>query len=301
MEQTDNFDVIIVGGSYAGLSAAMSLGRSLRKVLVIDSGKPCNAQTPHSHNFLTEDGNSPGEIAKAAREQVEKYDTIRFYKGVASKGREEAHGFTITTQEEKDFFAKKLIFATGLRDIMPDIEGFAACWGISVLHCPYCHGYEVRNKKTAILANGEVANHYAELISHWTKDLVICTNGRSMLTDEQIQKIQSHQIEIIETEIQSLEQKEGQVQQIIFKDQSGISVEAIYSSPEFVQHCDLPKQLSCEFTEEGLIQVDKFQKTSIDGVYACGDNSNFRAVSLAVSSGSVAGIVANKDLIAEEF
>ncbi|MEP2508886.1 MAG: NAD(P)/FAD-dependent oxidoreductase [Reichenbachiella sp.] len=301
MEGTNKFEIIIVGGSYAGLSAAMALGRSLRKVLVIDSGKPCNAQTPHSHNFLTQDGQAPGEIAAIAKGQVEKYDSVQFYDGLAVQGKKIDEGFEIFTQRGDTFTAKRIIFATGLKDIMPDIPGYSDCWGISILHCPYCHGYEVRHQKTAILANGEHANHYAELISHWTNDLVILTNGKSTLTSEQTQKIRSHGIDIIETEIQSLEHKKGKIQNVIFKDGSRVDITAIYSSPENVQHCNIPEQLGCEFAEEGLISVDMFQKTSVEGVYACGDNSGLRAVSIAVSSGSVAGIVANKDLISEGF
>lgn len=184
---------------------------------------------------------------------------------------------------------------------MPDIEGFAQCWGISVLHCPYCHGYEVRNKPTAILANGEIAYHYAELISHWTKDLVICTNGKATFAEDQLQKLRHHNIEIIETEISKLDHQDGRIRALVFNDGSNISIEAVYSSPSFEQHCDIPNQLGCQLTDEGLIEVDNFQKTSEEGVYACGDNSNFRSVSLAVSSGSVAGIVANKELIADVF
>src|SRR5690606_28226163 len=143
---------IIIGGSYARLSAAMALGRSLRNVLIIDSGLPCNRQTPHSHNFITQDGEKPNVIAEKAKAQVLNYDTIKFYNGTAVSGSKIENGFVITTQTEEKFTAKKLIFATGIKDIMPDIKEFQACWGISVIHCPYCHGYEFRNQKTAILA-----------------------------------------------------------------------------------------------------------------------------------------------------
>ncbi len=142
-----HFEVIIVGGSYAGLSAAMSLGRALRSVLVIDSGKPCNQQTPYSHNLITQDGRPPRQIATAAKAQVAQYPTITFYEGLAVSGVKTETGFAITTQTGDAFTAKKVIFATGLKDIMPDLAGFAACWGISILHCPYCHGYEVRKQK----------------------------------------------------------------------------------------------------------------------------------------------------------
>ncbi|MEM7297910.1 MAG: NAD(P)/FAD-dependent oxidoreductase, partial [Bacteroidota bacterium] len=134
MNNKQDFDVIIIGGSYAGLSAAMALGRSLRNVLIIDSGLPCNRQTPHSHNFITQDGKTPSEIATAAKSQVLEYDTVQFLEDLASSGKRIAHGFEVLTASGKKVTAKKLVFATGIKDIMPEIKGFADCWGISVVH-----------------------------------------------------------------------------------------------------------------------------------------------------------------------
>src|SRR5689334_3705559 len=150
MKQPANFDVIIIGGSYAGLATAMALGRALRNVLVIDGGNPCNKQTPHSHNFLTNDGKTPKEIASLAKQQVRMYSTVSFLDGFATAGLKTTSGFEVQTQAGEVFTSKKLVFATGIRDVMPSIPGFAESWGISVLHCPYCHGYEVRHQKTGI-------------------------------------------------------------------------------------------------------------------------------------------------------
>ena len=315
MENNQNFEIIIVGGSYAGLSAAMSLGRALRRVLVIDSAEPCNRFTPHSHNFITQDGQVPADIASKARAQVAKYDTVTFYDGLATQGTKTATGFEITAQskqEPKDqepkrqqkeevFTAQRLIFATGLNDLMPLIPGFAECWGKSVLHCPYCHGYEVKHTETGIIANGEQAYHYAQLISQWTKTLKVFTNGAATFTEEQIQKLAENNIELIETEIDRLDHQQGKVQQVVFKDGVTVQVNAIYSSPETEQKCAIPAQLGCEI-EDGLIKVDGFQKTSIDGVFACGDNSFFgRAVSVAVSSGTIAGSVLNNEMAMAAF
>ena len=162
--KSETFDVIIIGGSYSGLSAGLALGRSLRSVLIIDSGKPCNRQTPHSHNFLTQDGQTPAAIAAVGRQQVEKYETVKFFSGLATGGRKTSSGFEIQTDSGRNFTARKLIFASGIRDIMPAIDGFAECWGISVIHCPYCHGYEVRNQPTGILGNGEYAYEFSSFI-----------------------------------------------------------------------------------------------------------------------------------------
>jgi len=127
MKTPADFDVIIIGGSYSGLSAGMALGRSLRKVLIIDDGKPCNRQTPHSHNFITHDGKAPAEIAALARQQVEKYDTVTFFNGLATSGTKTADGFNIQTASGETFNAKKLIFATGVKDHMPAIPGLGEC------------------------------------------------------------------------------------------------------------------------------------------------------------------------------
>lgn len=295
------YEVIIVGGSYAGLSAALALGRSLRKTLVIDAHKPCNAPTPHSHNFLTQDGVTPSEIAATAKAQVEKYDTVHFYDGVATQGIQTADGFSITTQSGEHFSAKKLIFATGLKDLMPAIEGFTQCWGKSVLHCPYCHGYEVHHQPTGIIANGEIANHYASLISNWTDDLTLFTNGPSSLTDEQTKKISTHGIAIVETPIEKLVHENGQIQEVKLVGGAVHKLSAIYSSAPTEQHCSIPEALGCKLNDDGLITVDESQSTTVSGVYACGDNSNFRSVALAVSSGLIAGAMTNKVLIDENF
>jgi thioredoxin reductase len=302
MKGEKNFDVIIIGGSYAGLSAGMALGRALRSVLIIDSGKPCNTQTPHAHNFITQDGKTPKEISTLAKQQVEKYETIKFYKGLAINGVKTKNGFEITTQTNDKFNTKKLIFATGVTDIMPDIKGFAECWGISVIHCPYCHGYEYKNEKTGILANGDIAFETVKMINNWTKDLTIFTNGKSTLTTKQIKNLQKHKIKIVENEIDYLEHTKGKLKSIVFKDKTSSKLSALYSKPTFEQHCGIPKQLGCEFTEQNHIKTDPFQKTTEQGIFACGDNvTMLRSISNVVAMGGLAGVMASRELITEEF
>ncbi|SFF61910.1 NAD(P)/FAD-dependent oxidoreductase [Thermoflexibacter ruber] len=301
---TDNkkLDVIIIGGSYAGLSSAMALGRALRNVLIIDSGLPCNRQTPHSHNFITQDGEKPNVIAEKSKKQVLKYDTVKFLNDLAVSGQKTENGFAITTKTGEIFETKKLVFATGVKDIMPDIKGFSECWGISVIHCPYCHGYEVRNEKTGIVANGNFALHYAQLIRNWTKDLTVFTNGKSTLTKEQTNKINKHNIPIIEKEIAYIKHEKGHVQQIVFKDNSTFDLKAIYSRPAFEQHCKIPETLNCELTEQGLIKVDMFQKTTVTNIFACGDNASpLRSVANAVATGNMVGAIVNNTMTEEEF
>ncbi|HTJ51709.1 MAG TPA: NAD(P)/FAD-dependent oxidoreductase [Cyclobacteriaceae bacterium] len=302
MKDNKTFEVIIVGGSYSGLAAGMSLGRALRKVLIIDNGKPCNSQTPYSHNFITQDGKTPKAIATLAKQQVEQYDTVTFFNGVATRGAKTENGFEIQTASGETFKTKKLIFATGIKDQMLNIKGYAECWGISVLHCPYCHGYEVRNERTGILGNGEYAFEFANLISNWTKDLTLFTNGASTLTTAQAAKIVSHNIKIVEKEIEKLDHTSGHLQKIIFRDGTASSIKALYARSPFEQHCTIPKTLGCELTDEGYIKIDLLQKTSIDGVFACGDNTTrIRTVANAVAMGTTTGMMVNKEIIFEEF
>lgn len=297
-----NFDVIIIGGSYSGLSASMSLGRSLRQVLIIDSGLPCNRQTPHSHNFITQDGEKPAVISAKAKLQVDFYKTVHFYNGLAIKAIKKENRFEVSTESGEVFNSRKILFASGVKDLFPEIKGFADCWGISVLHCPYCHGYEVKNEKTAIIANGEMAFEYAKLISNWTKDLRLCTNGKSALTLEQTQILKKKGISIFEEEIDSFEHNDGYVSNIVFKNQEKVEVKAIYARPPFEQHCSLPADLGCDINEQGLLKVDAMQKTNVPGIYASGDcTTQMRSVAIAVSTGSFAGVVINKDFIDEDF
>jgi thioredoxin reductase len=296
------FDVIIIGGSFSGLAAGMALGRALRQVLIIDSGKPCNWQTPNSHNFLTQDGKTPEEIATLATKQVEMYNSVNLIKGLATNGTKYENGFEIRTLSEETFRAKKIIFASGIRDIMPDIDGFAECWGISVLHCPYCHGYEVRNERTGILGNGEYGFEFSNLISNWTKDLTLFTNGPSSLTAEQTAKVVKNKIKIVEKEIEKLEQTNGYIRNIIFRDGTKSSVKALYARSPFEQHCTIPEAIGCEITDQGYIKTDSFQRTTVHGIFASGDNTTrMRTVANAVAMGTTAGMTANKEIIEEEF
>ena len=298
----ENFDVIIVGGSYSGLSAAMALGRALTRVVVIDSGMPCNRQTPHSHNFLTRDGQTPKQIATIARQQVQEYETVTFFRGLAAAARKAGDSWEIELVSGEVFQAGRLVFATGIWDILPSIEGLAECWGISVIHCPYCHGYEVAGEKTGILANGEGGIEMATLISNWTKDLTLYTNGPSTLTREQENKLAARNINIIDKEIAWLDHTEGRLQHLAFKDGSRSPLTALYTRAPFVQHCMLPAALGCELTEEGHIKVDAFQETTVSGIYACGDNaSRIRTVAHAVSAGTMAGIAISRKMIFENF
>jgi thioredoxin reductase len=302
MKDKQQFDVIIIGGSYAGLSAAMALGRSLKKVLVLDSGLPCNRQTPHSHNFITHDGEKPAEISRKAKEQVLKYSTVTFMTELAVGGKKIDKGFIITTKSGHEFQCSKLIIASGVKDLMPDIKGFKECWGISVVHCPYCHGYELKGKKTGIYANGEKAFHLASLVNNLTDDITLLPSAKLDLTAEQKEKIAKHKIEIVETEIAEIEHSSGQLKSIVFKDGSKMQLDGLYAAIPFQQHCEVPEALGCELTEHGHIKINEYQKTSVDGIFACGDSTTMmRSVANAVHSGNLTGAIVNMEITSENF
>lgn len=296
------YDVIIVGGSYSGLSSAMALGRALMRVLVIDTGLPCNRTTPHSHNFLTQDGNTPQNISKIGREQLNSYPTVEFMNDKAIKATKTVHGFEIELESGEKILGVKVVFATGIRDILPEIDGFKACWGKSVLHCPFCHGYEVKGQNTGILANGQAAFELAMLISNWTEKLTVYTNGQSTISSEHKKRLSARNIDIVETPISKLEHQEGYLKSIELEGGESKPIEVIYSKVPFEQHCTIPSELGCSINADGYIQIDESHETNIPGIYACGDNvTRMRTVSNAVSMGTATGISISKKIISERF
>lgn len=302
MKYADLYDVIIIGGSYAGLSAAMSLGRSLRKVLVIDSGNPCNKQTPFAHNFLLNDGVAPLELHNASKLQLTEYKTVEFINELAIDAIPLENSFEIVTEGGQKFTSKKLLFATGVTDTLPHIQGFSECWGISVLHCPYCHGYEVKRLKTGVLGNGDMGYELAKVISHWTDDLTLYTNGTSTLTPEEVLKLNKHNIKVVENEIDYIEHENGQLSQLHFKDTLPDEMEALYTQLPFIQQCTLPEKLGCKLTEKGFIFVNNGLESTVNGIFGAGDClSLFRSIAHAVAQGNKAGAILNKCLIEEEF
>ncbi|MES2331286.1 MAG: NAD(P)/FAD-dependent oxidoreductase [Bacteroidota bacterium] len=296
------FEVIVIGGSYAGMAAAMALGRALRKVLVIDDNQPANRQTPFAHNFLTQDGSPPAELRGLAREQVSQYPSIHFHEGRAIAGNKTKNGFVIETNTGESFYAGRLVFATGIKDLFPPIEGITECWGISVLHCPYCHGYEVAGQTTAVLGNGDAGFEFVRLLSNWTKDLTLFTNGPSALSFSQSSLLCKHSIDVVETEIDCLEHTGGKLTHVMFRDGVLQPLQVLYALLPFEQHCSIPMTLGCELTETGYLVIDATFKTTVEGVYACGDNtSRVRTLANAIAMGTTAGMMLNKELVADSF
>jgi thioredoxin reductase len=296
------FDVIIIGGSYAGLSAAMALGRSRRRVLILDTGRPCNRQTPHSHNFLTQDGATPAALRAQALAQVLHYPTIQLRSDEALTTTPVTDGFRIETTAAGPLTAKKLLLATGIVDLMPPIPGFAECWGISVLHCPYCHGYEVGDQRLGVLGNGDLGFELARLLHNWSAQLTLFTNGPATLTPEQQQSLTRQGIAIVEVPVAAFVHEQGHLQALVLANGTRQALDAVFAHVPFRLPGTLAQQLGCALTEAGHIQVDDFQHTSVPGVFAAGDATTpMRALAAAIAAGSKAGAFLNKELIVESF
>jgi thioredoxin reductase len=184
-------DVIIVGAGPTGLSAALLLGRSRKHVLIIDSGKPRNAVSHAANGFLSRDGIAPSELLQIGREQLQKYETVRFQIGKVIDVKslettlEKRDRFQVTLDTGEQLTARKLLLATGVTDKLPEIEGFAQLWGTSVFHCPYCHGWEVKDQPLAIYGKGETGFEMAQHLTGWSHDLILCSDGDAGLSDEQ--------------------------------------------------------------------------------------------------------------------
>lgn len=295
-------EVIIIGGSYAGLSAALTLGRSLRNVVVIDNGNPCNRQTPLSHNFLTRDGVPPAELAAIARIDVAAYDTVQFLTDTVEEVRPNGTNFEIKTVGGQILQSKKLILATGIIDILPELEGLKECWAISAIHCPYCHGYEYHSKKTALLADGEAVLEFLPLLRNLTDQLFLLTNGPSELGEQERYWLKQNQIELIETALEKLEHREGHLHTIQFQDGTTRPMDALYVRAGFRQSADWGGQTGCRLDSMGYIETNDFWQTSVPGLYAVGDNSYpMRSVSNAVAAGSFAAAMINRELASEQF
>lgn len=297
MDEINSYEVIIIGGSYAGLSAAMTLGRSLRNVLIIDANSPCNRAANHAHNLIGFDGDSPEAISENAKQQVLKYHTVTYINAVAvaMSGRE--NEFEVVTNTGLNFGAKKVLLTTGVTDIIPDIPGLNECWGKTAVHCPYCHGYEIADFKIGILMHGEVAFEMAKSIRQWSKDLLIFSNGNEDFSAEHLKYFEQKNIPVYRQIISEVKHDNGNITAVTLDDGKTINIEALFVRPGITQQMDIPLQMGCEFDEHGFITIDENKKTNIPGMFAAGDNTTAtRTLSTAIAAGTIAGIHINKEL-----
>lgn len=295
-------DSIIIGGSSAGLSAALTLGRALRHVIVLDSGEPCNRFSHASHGFLTQDGTSPSEIVAQGRKQLAKYDTVKLYDQRATSVKPIDGGFEVVVADGTLFQARKLVLATGLRDELPPFDGIEAFWGKSVFHCPYCDGYETHHQGWVVYNPHESVHHQAMVLSQWTDNLTLCTDGKVQFSATERESFAAHGIRIIETPVVGVRGEGHQIEAILLADGGQVACRTVFIRPTPHHAAPFARELGCACDEYGLVTVDILGRTSVAGVYAAGDLSNPRRnVALAVAQGVSAGQGVNYDLIVERF
>ena len=298
----NSYDVVVVGGGPAGLSAGLVLGRSRRRVLICDTGKPRNAVAHASHSFFTRDGIEPAQLLQIGRDQLRPYESVQFRSVEVIDVKAQPHHFEVMFKDGERVTARKLLLTTGVIDELPDIEGFRAFWGSSIFHCPYCHGWEVRDQPLALYGNGQIGFHLTTLLRGWSNDLVLCTDGPAELDEAERKLFSKYNIPIREERIMRVEGQKGQLERIVFTDGSSLARKAIFFRPNQRQHSDLPQKLGCEIDSNGLVKVDELGQTSVANVYAAGDMSRrMQQIVQAVSSGAMAASAINNALLAEDF
>lgn len=294
------YDAIVVGGSFAGLSAAMQLVRARRRVLMIDAGQPRNRFSVASHGFLGQDGSGPAEIRAVGLRQLAQYPTFELREGVAEAARGEADGFAVVTAAGEEERARRLILATGVADRLPDLPGMEERWGKSVLHCPYCHGYEVRGRPLGVLATGPLAVHQASLIPDWGPTTLL-TNGRFEPDAEQTALLEARGVAIERTPVEALVGSAQALRGLRLADGREVPIEGLFVAPTVRMASQLPHQLGCAFDEGPMgpyIRVDERRQTSVAGVYAAGDAARpMHNATFASADGVMAGVGAHQSLI----
>ncbi|WP_321953411.1 NAD(P)/FAD-dependent oxidoreductase [Paraburkholderia bannensis] len=294
------FDVIVVGGSFAGLSAAMQLARARRRVLVIDAKKPRNRFAAHSHGFFGQDGKSPAEIINEATAQLAKYPTVEIVTAEAETARRIDGQFDVTLQDGRTFTAARIVLATGVRDELPAVPGLAQRWGISVLHCPYCHGYEVADRRLGVLATNSMSLHQALLLPDWGPTTLFTQGAFEPDAQEQAQ-LDARGVVVERCSVVEVLGDAPHIAGLRLADGRVADIDALFVGPTTHMASSLATQLGCEFDDGPMgkvIRVDELKQTSIAGVFAAGDAATAWAnASFAAAAGVTAGIAVHRSLI----
>ncbi len=295
-------EVIVVGGSFAGLSAAMQLARARRDVLVIDARRPRNRFAAHSHGFFGQDGRTPEEIVGDATAQLAAYPNVRVRLGEVTAADHGADGFTVTLRDGGQARASRLILATGVRDVLPALAGLAERWGTSVLHCPYCHGYELgAGARLGVLATHPMAFHQAMLVSDWGPTTWF-THGAAVLpSDEERVLLEARGVRIEPSPVEAMMGTAPALSGLRLADGRTVEIDALFVGTRLQMASDLASQLGCEFDEGPMgvtVRVDAMKQASVPGLFVAGDASNpMTNATFASASGVMAGVGAHRSLI----
>lgn len=290
------FDVVIVGGGPAGLTAALVLGRCRRHVLVCDAGKPRNAASRELHGYLTRDGIAPLEFLRLASEELLHYGIERRAATVTAIACLE-EGFILTLDDGVSVEARAVLVATGVRDRLPEVPGIEECFGITVHHCPYCDGWEVRDRRLAVIGQGASGAALALSLKTWSRDVTICSNGRARIHPRHRTQLEEQHIAVHEARIERVEHAGGRVQRLFLRNGTVVPCEAIFFSTGQKPQSDIPRQLGCELTRKGVVKTDHLGHTRVPGLYVAGDASrDVQFVIVAAAEGAKAAVAINKSL-----
>jgi thioredoxin reductase len=293
-------DVIIIGGSFAGLSAAIYLARARRSVLIIDAGKPRNRFAAHSHGFLAQDGAEPSQILATARAQVIAYPTVTILEGTAVSAAQSNAGFDVTLSDGQVLHAGNLVLAYGLRDELPAIPGLVERWGKSVIHCPYCHGFEFADQRLGVLATSPHSVHHAMLIPQWGPTTYFL-NGHDMPDAAMLTELSQRGVTIETEKVVAVLGEGDAVHAVALADGRQIAIDALYAGPQSHHNCEIAAQLDLAMDAAPwgqMIRTDGFKMTSVKGVYAAGDIARGgHAVAWAVADGVTAGVSLHRSLV----
>ncbi|MBP8881077.1 MAG: NAD(P)/FAD-dependent oxidoreductase [Dermatophilaceae bacterium] len=295
------YDVVIIGGGPAGLSAALVLARARRRVLVVDGGRPRNAAATHLHGYLSRDGMPPADLLAAGRTEVLGYGAGLMSGRVTSLVRHGSRRHWVLLADGTRVAARRVLVTTGLRDELPDLAGLRDRWAQDVLHCPYCHGYEVRDRRLGVLANGSGSVRYALIVRQWSDDVVYFT-GTSTLTPTERTQLLARWIEPSEGPITRLViEPDDQLAGLLLADGQVVACDALFVPPRFVPHDELLTGAGCDLDERGWVTADLEGRTSVLGLWAAGNVVDPRAqVITAAGAGSAVAIALNADLVAED-
>lgn len=295
-----NYDVIIAGGSFAGLSAAMQLARARRRILLIDAGLPRNRYAAHAHGFLGQDGMPPEDIVARARAQLARYPTVDFLDGEAVNAAARDGGFELAMAGGQLARASRLILAIGLRDELPPLPGLQERWGRTVLHCPYCHGYEVADRPLGVMAAHPMSAHQAMLLPDWGPTTFF-TQGEFEPDPEEARLLAARGVRVERSPIVELLGAAPAIDAVALADGRRVEVHALFVASRTHMASPLAMQLGCAFDsgpQGPLIRVDDLRQTTVAGVYAAGDAAiPMSNATLASASGVMAGVCAHRSLV----